>query len=538
MHPGEGYIQLGLTHNGYVSDPPLPEIRTANRLRAEAEKRRKDKEKATREGKRKRKEDHERENKRREREGLSPQTTPESTPEQYSSSSTGVDFSESEDLDTEVAEGPPLVQQRAGVEASALATVEKGPAPAMMEKTPAPRAGRRLPAPAVGRRLCTPAADARSPMPTVGRRSPMPTVGRRVPAMPASATAVGKTTPAPAVTAVGESTPAPTTAGVGTLGRPPPPRVQPGAGDDAGRGGVEDAAQLGAGGEETSGDASECPISQTEGEVPAPEPARAGDEGAAAAAMVQTAPVVVPVVEVPAEETPEAGAPGHLEDPWEVAAAAAVPGAMLVADMPVEDPWEVAVMAVSIVSASEGGLGAGPSEEPEREGSWAMVQPGIPLVFDHNERWEYKAWGEHYKVNDEIHNALTLALDLHQGRSLQVSDLKQMSRDKSNELAQQYTRELAQARHERDSQRAAAERKAQEVEAQATELRQNAVVQEQKDKVLEAKEAELQGKEMAVMTLTDVLVHKDVGLEAQGATLHNAEASLSALLEQADAARA
>jgi hypothetical protein len=72
--------------------------------------------------------------------------------------------------------------------------------------------------------------------------------------------------------------------------------------------------------------------------------------------------------------------------------------------------------------------------------------------------------GEHYKVNDEIHNAPTLALDLHRGRSLQVSDvsdyeatcpfafllflltsfrlqqLKQMSHDKSDELAHQYTR--------------------------------------------------------------------------------------------------
>ena len=52
-----------------------------------------------------------------------------------------------------------------------------------------------------------------------------------------------------------------------------------------------------------------------------------------------------------------------------------------------------------------------------------MVQPWIPLVFDCNERWEYKAWAKHYKVNDEIYNALTLALDLHQGRSLQVSDV-------------------------------------------------------------------------------------------------------------------
>ena len=238
-------------------------------------------------------------------------------------------------------------------------------------------------------------------------------------------------------------------------------------------------------------------------------------------------------------------------------------------------------MATRIASTSEGGLGAGRSKEPGREGSWAMVQPGIPPVFDRNERWEHEAWGEHYKVNDEIYNALTLALDLHRERSLQVSDvsyyrttcsflvaflwflltfpclqqLKQMSRDKSDELAHQYTRvhwleqdnthllaqigevnalvsdleerdckreeELAQARRERDAQRAAAEQKAQEVEAQAAKLRWNAAALEQKNKAVEAKEAELQrmeaelqGKEAAVTMLTEAHVQKDVILEA------------------------
>ena len=37
----------------------------------------------------------------------------------------------------------------------------------------------------------------------------------------------------------------------------------------------------------------ECPASQTEGEVFAPKPAGAGDEGAAAAAAAQTSPAVV-----------------------------------------------------------------------------------------------------------------------------------------------------------------------------------------------------------------------------------------------------
>ena len=85
--------------------------------------------KATALRKRLRREAHEKENKRREREGISPETTPESTPE-ASSSSGGVDFSDSEDLDTEVARGSSPVQQWAGVETSALAVGEKRPAPA------------------------------------------------------------------------------------------------------------------------------------------------------------------------------------------------------------------------------------------------------------------------------------------------------------------------------------------------------------------------------------------------------------------------
>ena len=148
---------------------------------------------------------------------------------------------------------------------------------------------------------------------------------------------------------------------------------------DAGRDDAEDTARPVARVGETGGDASKCPASQMEGEVPALVPTRAGDEGAAVAAtMAQTAPamvpVVEPVVEIPAEEISEAWAPGRLEDPWEVAAAAA-----------------------GIASASEGGLGARPSEEPGREDSWVMVQSGIPPVFDRNERWEYEAWGEFFK---------------------------------------------------------------------------------------------------------------------------------------------
>jgi hypothetical protein len=85
-----------------------------------------------------------------------------------------------------------------------------------------------------------------------------------------------------------------------------------------------------------------------EEEVPVPEPTRAGDGETATVAMMEEEPaVVVPVVEMPAEEMPEAGAPGQLEDPWKVTAAAAVS------------------VSANIASTSEGGLGAGPSEGPE-----------------------------------------------------------------------------------------------------------------------------------------------------------------------------
>ena len=76
----------GLTCTGYVSKPPLLEIRTVNCVRGQVEKKRKDEAKATRLRKRLRKEAHEKENKRRVREGLSRQTTPESTLEASSSS--------------------------------------------------------------------------------------------------------------------------------------------------------------------------------------------------------------------------------------------------------------------------------------------------------------------------------------------------------------------------------------------------------------------------------------------------------------------
>jgi hypothetical protein len=124
----------------------------------------------------------------------------------------------------------------------------------------------------------------------------------------------------------------------------------------------------------------------------------------------------------------------------------------------------------------------------------------------------------------------------------------QMSRDKRVELAQQCSRvhwleqynasliawlgdanslvadlgvqdrareeELDQARSKRDTQRAAAEQKAQEVELQ------------QKDAALERRAAKLQRKEDAITALSNTLVQKDVVLETQGVVLCDAETAL------------
>ena len=69
-----------MRHHGYTSDPPLPEVQTANRQFAEAKKERKDAEKQRRDRKRKEKENREKKNRARAKEGKSPIATPESSP--------------------------------------------------------------------------------------------------------------------------------------------------------------------------------------------------------------------------------------------------------------------------------------------------------------------------------------------------------------------------------------------------------------------------------------------------------------------------
>ena len=62
----------GLSRKGYVSKPPLPEAREANRLHAEEVKKRKDEAKAKAARKREREEEHKQASARARREGLPP----------------------------------------------------------------------------------------------------------------------------------------------------------------------------------------------------------------------------------------------------------------------------------------------------------------------------------------------------------------------------------------------------------------------------------------------------------------------------------
>jgi len=106
-------------HQGYPSEPPLPETRAANREFAERKKERKDAEKCRRDRKRDRREAREKENRARAREGMSPIPLPDSTPDPDSSSSVAagqVDYSMWPESDTERAGGQSPGQRRAGTE--------------------------------------------------------------------------------------------------------------------------------------------------------------------------------------------------------------------------------------------------------------------------------------------------------------------------------------------------------------------------------------------------------------------------------------
>ena len=76
-----------MRHQGYTSNPPLPEVRAANRQFAEVQKERKDAEKRRRKQKRKDKEKREKANREQVREGKLPFPSPDTMPEPESSPS-------------------------------------------------------------------------------------------------------------------------------------------------------------------------------------------------------------------------------------------------------------------------------------------------------------------------------------------------------------------------------------------------------------------------------------------------------------------
>ena len=126
-----------MRHHGYTSDPPLPEVQTANRQFAEAKKERKDVEKQRRDRKRRDKEEREKANREWVKEGKSPLPLPETTPEPDSSpsGSGNVDYLMWPDPDMEGARGQSPGQRRAGA---------KTPAP-VDEKAHARTSGERSP---------------------------------------------------------------------------------------------------------------------------------------------------------------------------------------------------------------------------------------------------------------------------------------------------------------------------------------------------------------------------------------------------------
>jgi hypothetical protein len=230
-------------------------------------------------------------------------------------------------------------------------------------------------------------------------------------------------------------------------------------------------------------------------ETRVPEPARAGDEGAAAAATVQTTPESMePVVELPLSGD-EYGDSRDINPAAETSAAARI---------------------AEFISASKDILGTGTSEGPGHGANYAIVQSGVPSEFLHNEQGEEEeAWKAQYDVGTQIHDALGRAFQFHQKTDFLINKvstftweslmlprlerLREISHNKSAELARLYSQlrwlgqynaslvvrtieantlvndlgarqcaleeELAQAANERDAQRAAVERKAQEVKA-------------------------------------------------------------------------
>jgi hypothetical protein len=152
----------GLSHKGYVSKPPIPEARQANRLCDEAAKKKKDAAKEAAARKRDREEKNKKQCKIALNEGCPPPPKPESTEEEDSSSG-GVDFSESDDLEVVTGASPLPAHRGAGGEGLSMALGEARLVPRSLVVASTARVERRSPMPTAGRRSPAPAASKRSP---------------------------------------------------------------------------------------------------------------------------------------------------------------------------------------------------------------------------------------------------------------------------------------------------------------------------------------------------------------------------------------
>jgi hypothetical protein len=128
---------------------------------------------------------------------------------------------------------------------------------------------------------------------------------------------------------------------------------------------------------------------QVEKEGPGPKLTETGGKEAATTAAEQM---------LPTEETPEMVAPERFESPGEVASNAAL--------------GKVGTSG-RITAASEGGLGAGPSEQPSEGISWAIVQPRVPEDFVRAEREEDEIWLAQLDLGDEMDTDIQCVLQLH-----------------------------------------------------------------------------------------------------------------------------
>ncbi|XP_039812117.1 uncharacterized protein LOC120675093 [Panicum virgatum] len=286
-----------------------------------------------------------------------------------------------------------------------------------------------------------------------------------------------------------------------------------------------------------------------------PEPARAGDEGAAAEAAAQAAPEnVEPVVELPSSS-------GEYEGSREIDPAAATSAAGWVFEF-------VAASAEILCMEMYEEIGdQGHSDEDD----WAIVRSGVPSDITHAEReeedwWahvvpsdfadaerqEDDAWRNHMAVGGQIEEGLSRVVDLFSQVYHNASNqLLSMSREKNERLTRLHSRahwldsynatlatrleeadaraeqvipleariheleqELARATGERNAQRAAADQKAQEAEAREAELWQARAALEQKEQALEAKEAELQRKETELHQLKKAVANETAAKEA------------------------